>query len=76
MGLLLGGSVLTLCELVDLVAFKLWETWLKNRKEYRKRSLEKKRRSIAASEAAHKIPWLTEQEQAASRTPWLAEEQV
>lgn len=31
MGLLLGGSVLTIFELLDFVVFQLLETWLKKR---------------------------------------------
>ena len=31
MGLLVGGSVLTLFEVIDFVVFRLWETWLYSR---------------------------------------------
>ena len=43
MGLLVGGSVLTLFELIDFIFFKLWETLLLSRKDRRRMQMAEKR---------------------------------
>lgn len=59
MGLLLGGSCLTLCELLDLVAFKLLETFLRHQRMRRRQERENRKKQIKAS-AQKARSWMQE----------------